>query len=367
MEVPAVLLPAYAQRHAHISRILIAALALTASGAAQHVGSGGFGASVRTRGDSAASSTLEAARPQVASVTLSPARLTAGESTSLTIRLTQPASENGATVSLTTSDDSVVSVPAFVKVPVGEDSVTVEAYTSSNSNESKVSITAFTDSTLAGTSLEVSAATTTPFTLSLSPNTVTIVPGHSASTTVKAKASTGYSHSLKLTAANLPAGVSLSLNPSTIPAPGTGSSTADITVAGSVASGTYSIHVTASDGTHSRSATLKLKVGSSSSGPGATFNGCWYQSGGSSYQGVTVTTTNSGTFPFYANLYFGATCDPNEWADDFGNGQLLQFSPQYTWTFWFDHFPNQTAMSAQYQIGSQVSQCINYEVVPSCP
>ena len=357
-------------RLAFIPRFLIAALALTAAiGAqAQHVTSGDFGASMRASSDSAAStSTLDAARPQVASVTLSPARLTAGESASLTIHLTEPAPQTGATVSLTTSDDSIVSVPAFVKVPAGEDSVTVEAYTSSNSNDSKVSITAFTDSALAGASLEVSAAATTPFTISLSPNTVTILPGNSGSTTVKTKASAGYSHALKLTASNLPSGVKLSFSPSSIPAPGTGSSTADLTVSSSVASGTYSIHVTASDGTNSRSATLKLKVASSSSGPGATFTGCWYQSGGSSYQGVVVTTTNSGTWPFYANLYFGATCDPNDWADDFGNGQLLQFSPLYTWTLWFNHFPNQTAMSAQYQIGSQVSQCINYEVVPTCP
>ena len=359
-------------RYAHIPRILIAALALTAcSGAhAQRVSPGGFGASTRpSTASTASASTLEAARPQVASVTLSPARLTAGASTSITIRLTQPALEPGTTVSLTTSDDNIVSVPAFVKIPAGADSATIEAYTASDTADSKVSITAFTDSNLAGASLDVVAATTTPYGLSLSPTTLTILPGNSSSTTVKTTAHSGYSHSLKLTATNLPTGVKLSFSPVTVPAPGTGSSAANLTVSSSVAAGTYSILVTASDGTNSRSVTLKLKVKSSSSsgGPGATFTGCWYQSGGNSYQGVVVTTKNTGNWPFYANLYFGATCDPNQWADDFGLGEILYFSPMYTWTLWFDHFPNQTAMSARYQIGTQLSQCINYEVVPSCP
>lgn len=357
-------------RFALVPRILLAALALTvATGAHAQINSaGGFGASTHATTDSSASvSSLEAARPQVASVTLSPARLTAGASTSITVRLTQPAPEGGTTVSLVASDDNVVSLPAFVKIPAGEDSATIEAYTASDTGDSKVSITAFTDGTLSGASLEVSAAATTDFTLSLSPATVTILPGNSGSTTVKTKADSGYSHALKLTATNLPTGVKLSFSPARIPAPGTGSSAADLTVSSSAATGTYSIHVTASDGTNSRSATLKLKVGSSSSGPGATFTGCWYQSGGDSYQGVIITTKNSGTWPFYANLYFGATCDPNDWADDFGLGQLLQFSPLYTWTMWFNHFPNQTAMSAQYQIGSQLSQCINYATAPTCP
>lgn len=357
-------------RFALVPRILIAALTLTiAAGAhAQKAGSGDFGAAMRPTTDSSTSaSTLEAARPQVASVTLSPAHLTAGASTSITVRLTQPAPEPGTTVSLVTSDDNIISHPAFVKVPAGEDSATIEAYTSSDTGDSKVSISAFTDSTLAGASLDVAASTTEPFGLSLSPTTVTILPGNSGSTTVKTTAHSGYSHSLKLTATNLPTGVKLSFSPVTVPAPGTGSSAVNLTVPSSVANGTYSIHVTASDGTNSRSVTLKLKVGSSSSGPGATFSGCWYQSGGNSYQGVMITTTNSGTWPFYANLYFGATCDPNDWADDFGLGQLLQFNPLYTWTMWFNHFPNQTAMSAQYQIGPQLSQCINYATAPTCP
>jgi hypothetical protein len=355
-------------RFALIRQLLIAVLALTAGAHAQKTSSGDFGASMRPSNVSTASvSSLESARPQVASVTLSSARLTAGESTSLTIRLTEPAPEPGTTVSLTTSDDNIVSVPAFVKIPAGQDSATIQAYTASDSSDSKVSITAFTDSTLAGASLQVAASTTPPFTLALSPNTLSILPGNSGSSTAKTKANAGYSHSLKLTATNLPSGVSLSFTPVTVPAPGTGSSAAALKVSSSVAVGTYSIHVTASDGTNSRSVILKLKVGSSSSGPGATFTGCWYQSGGNSYQGVMITTTNSGTWPFYANLYFGATCNPNDWADDFGLGQLLQFNPMYTWTMWFNHFPNQTAMSAQYQIGPQLSQCINYETVPTCP
>ena len=57
---------------------------------------------------------------------------------------------------------------------------------------------------------------------------------------------------------------------------------------------------------------------------------------------------------------------PNDWADEFGYGQLLQFSPDYEWTFWFTHFPNQTNMSAIWYVGNEQSQCVNYNVAPDC-
>ncbi len=96
---------------------------------------------------------------------------------------------------------------------------------------------------------------------------------------------------------------------------------------------------------------------------GATFKGCWYKTGGLWYQAVKISVKNPGTYPFYANLYYGSTC--SKWADDFGNGELIQFG-DYGYTFWFDHFPDKKNMSAIWQVGKDKSACIVYETSPQC-
>jgi hypothetical protein len=97
--------------------------------------------------------------------------------------------------------------------------------------------------------------------------------------------------------------------------------------------------------------------------PKATFKGCWYKTGGKEYQAVKISVKNPGTYHFYANLYYGSTC--SKWADDFGNGQLIQFGG-FGYTFWFDAFPNQKNMSALWQVGPDKSACIAYETAPAC-
>jgi hypothetical protein len=102
---------------------------------------------------------------------------------------------------------------------------------------------------------------------------------------------------------------------------------------------------------------------SRSTGPGATFKGCWYKTGGKEYQAANISVKNPGTYPFYANLYYGSTC--SQWADDFGNGERIDFGG-FGYTFWFDHFPDKKDMSAIWQVGSNKSACIAYENAPLC-
>ena len=97
--------------------------------------------------------------------------------------------------------------------------------------------------------------------------------------------------------------------------------------------------------------------------PKATFKGCWYKTGGKEYQAVEISVKNPGTYHFYANLYYGSTC--SKWADDFGNGQLIEFGG-FTYTFWFDAFPDRKNMSAIWQVGPDKSACIAYETAPAC-
>ncbi|MFZ0361858.1 MAG: hypothetical protein WAL58_15565 [Terriglobales bacterium] len=208
-------------------------------------------------------------------------------------------------------------------------------------------------------------ATAPSFKVAMHPSTITVAPGESGSTNVTTTVTLGYDHALHLTTSNVPAGVSVILTPKLIAAPGGGTAVAEIKVHSSVADGRYAMEVIASDGTTSQSAKLTLNV-ASTGGPAATFQGCWYKHGSDSYQGVHVTVANAGTYSFNALLYSGATCNPNDWADEFGYGQLLQFSPDYEWTFWFTHFPNQTNMSAIWYVGNEQSQCVNYNVAPDC-
>jgi hypothetical protein len=351
-------------KHMHASRIVLAGALLGLAGCgsgSQVMNSGNFSGTVATQSDRA-TGTLTS-RTGVASVRLSPAHLIGGASTEITVILTQPAPGDGIAVQLRSSDASVVATPATVRIPSGQTSATVAASTSPVSAATAVAISALYGDTVAGTSLNIAPATTSPFTVAIKPSTVTIATGHSGSTKVTTKVTSGFDETLHLTVSKVPAGVSVTLTPSVIPAPGAGTSNAHIAVSESAAPGTYSLRVKASDGTTSQSATLTLDV--ASSGPGATFQGCWYQQDGNRYQGVTISVANPGTYPFNAVLYYGATCDPNNWADEFGFGTPLSFGG-FDWIFWFTDFANQSDMSAFWYVGNDKSKCVSYAVAPDC-
>ncbi len=205
---------------------------------------------------------------------------------------------------------------------------------------------------------------TTQFTISVSPAKVMVATGKSGSAKITTTIAQGFDHALQLSATTVQAGVTVTLSPTEIPAPGSGTSTVKITVSSTATPGIYSIGLKAADGSLSATATLKLEVSNSSTGnPGANFQGCWYKSGGHGYQAVKISVKNPGTYHFYANLYNGSTC--SQWADDFGNGQLISFGGA-DYIFWFDHFPDQRNMSALWQVGNNVSACVVYSSAPPC-
>ncbi len=347
-----------------LSRIAVAAILLILIGCgagSRPISSGNFSGIVATQQDHAAGT--PANHVGVAKVTLGSSRLTGGESTGITVNLTQPAPDGGAVVQLTSSDASVVATPAVVNIPAGRTSATAPASTSSVDAAATVAISALYGDSVAGTSLAVAPQLTPVFKVAVVPSTLTINPGQSGSATVTTTVKNGYDHSLQLSVLKIPAGVSVSLTPSVIPAPGAGTSNAKISVSNSAVPGTYSLRVRASDGTTSRTATLTLTV--ASSGPGATFQGCWYHQSGHRYQGVRISVANPGTYPFDADLYWGATCDPNNQADEFGYGTLLNFG-EFDYIFWFADFGDQSGTSALWHVGSDTSQCVNYAVAPDC-
>ena len=98
------------------------------------------------------------------------------------------------------------------------------------------------------------------FMLSASPASLSVAQGNQGTSTITTTVSGGFSSGISLSASGTPSGTTVSFNPSTIAAPGAGSSTMTITVGSSTAVGTYSITVTGRGGGIQQSATVTLTV-----------------------------------------------------------------------------------------------------------
>jgi hypothetical protein len=103
--------------------------------------------------------------------------------------------------------------------------------------------------------------TQTPdFALTASPTTVSVAQGGSKTTTVSTTVSGGFNSAVSLSAAGLPAGVTASFSPTSIAAPGAGSSTLTFSASSTAATGTSTITINASGGGVSHSTTVSLTV-----------------------------------------------------------------------------------------------------------
>ena len=146
-------------------------------------------------------------------------------------------------------------------------------------------------------SLTVSSSASPSFTISASPTSVSIADGSSGSSTISTSISGGFNSSIALSASGQPSGVTVSFSPSSISAPGSGSSTMNITVGSTTSTGTYSITVTGVGGgiTHTTSVSLTVTGGST-----GKFTISVSPTSGYLYQGqsgyAVVTTTASGGF-----------------------------------------------------------------------
>src|SRR5271157_3607447 len=98
------------------------------------------------------------------------------------------------------------------------------------------------------------------FELSASPASVSIMQRSQGTSTITSTISNGFNNSISLSASGTPSGTTVSFDPSTIRAPGSGNSTMTITVGNSTLPGTYPVTVTGTSGSTQRITTVTLTV-----------------------------------------------------------------------------------------------------------
>jgi len=105
------------------------------------------------------------------------------------------------------------------------------------------------------------------FSIATAPSALSVTAGSSGSSTITTTASGSFNSAVSLSASGLPAGATASFNPTSIAAPGSGSSTLTISCGAATPVGVYSVVVSGSGGGKTHSATINLTV---TAGGGAT-------------------------------------------------------------------------------------------------
>ena len=108
-----------------------------------------------------------------------------------------------------------------------------------------------------------STSSSPDFTISASPSSVSVAQGNAGTSTITTAVSGGFNNAIALSASGQPSGVTVAFNPTSIAAPGSGTSTMTMTVGASTAVGTYPITVTGTGGGTTHTTTVNLTVTSS--------------------------------------------------------------------------------------------------------
>ena len=164
----------------------------------------------------------------------------------------------------------------------------------------------------------LTGSSTPGFSVSASPNSLSIAQGTSGTSTITTTISGGFNSAIALSATGQPTGVTVTFNPNSIAAPGSGTSIMTIAVASTVVTGTYPITVTAAGGgiTHTTAVSLTVTAGVSGTFTISVSPTSGFLDKGQSGS-VTVTTTVSGGFDSAISL--SATGQPS--------GVTITFSP----------------------------------------
>ncbi|HEV7517608.1 MAG TPA: hypothetical protein VGR07_15010, partial [Thermoanaerobaculia bacterium] len=192
-----------------------------------------------------------------------------GSSGSSTITTTVSGGFNSAIALSATGQPAGVTVafsPTSIAAPGAGSStmtLTVAAGTATGNSTITVTGTGGGITHTATVTLTVTAAGTPSFTIAAAPTAVTIAAGSAGSSTISTTVSGGFNSAIALSASGQPSGVTVSFSPTSIAAPGAGSSTMTINVAAGTAAGTSTITVTGTGGgiTHTATVTVTVTTG----------------------------------------------------------------------------------------------------------
>jgi hypothetical protein len=120
-------------------------------------------------------------------------------------------------------------------------------------------IKAASDSINGTTNLTVTAGGS--FTIGAAPSSLTVAQGFQGITTITTTVNNGFNNPINLSASGMPSGTTVAFSPTTIPAPGSGSSVMTISVGSSTPNGTYPITVAGNGGGVQQTTTVTLTVG----------------------------------------------------------------------------------------------------------
>jgi kumamolisin len=161
-------------------------------------------------------------------------------------------------------------------------------------------------------------STGTPsFSISASPSSVSVAPGNNGSSTITTAVSGGFNSAIALSASGQPTGVTVSFNPTSIAAPGSGASSMTITVATGTTAGTYPITITGTGGGVTQTTTVSLTVTGST--PAFTV--------GASPATITVARSSSGTSTITTTVSGGFNSAISLSASGQGSQNTVTFSP----------------------------------------
>lgn len=127
------------------------------------------------------------------------------------------------------------------------------------------------------------------FSMSSSPSALTIVRGSSGTSTITTTVSGSFNSAVALSASGLPTGATASFAPTSIAAPGAGSSTLTISVGSATAVGTSSVTINGTGGGLTRATTINLTVASGGSTTQQLLGNPGFENGSSSPAPWTVT------------------------------------------------------------------------------
>jgi len=169
-----------------------------------------------------------------------------------TISLSASGQPSGVTVtfnptSITGAGSSTITMTVGSTVAAGTYKITVSGTSGSTTETTTVSLT-------------VTSGTTTNFTISASPASLSIARGASARSTITTTISGGFNSAIGLSASGQGSRVTVRFSPSSISAPGAGSSTMTVTVNRRASTGTRTITITGTGGgvTHTTNVTLTI-------------------------------------------------------------------------------------------------------------